>query len=543
MRATPKTLGQAMYVASELDRAWLLNEQRKLYARSNEQPDYVFQKLWGQVTDLRNLRNAVARVARNRGHRTAGVDGLTVRKVLAHGVDVFVDQIRHELRSGSYRPSPVRRVLIPKAGQPGKHRALGIPTVKDRVVQAAMKNILEPIFEADFYPVSYGFRPSKSVHEAVEHLRKLLRPQKADRRPPYQWAVEGDIKACFDNISHHGLVERIRRRVADAKVNRLVVAFLKSGVLSEAQFSRTETGTPQGGILSPLLANIALSVLEERYERWAWPRHKPTFVSNPAVVHKRAQDNRRKDRDRGVAVCVPVRYADDFILLVGVPRGSDESRAREVALQEKAEIATMLRERLSLELSEAKTLVTPVTEPMRFLGHHIRVRRHPSRRKMVSTAVIPTARSQHLRERIKAMFRRSSLGAPLSDRLRVLNPLLRGWGNFYRHAWGASHVFNGIDNFVWWTIFRWIRKKHHGVPMDILRKRYGWFKPGRSSLHWKDGDVHLFTLAAVRVGPFKAHHYRAHPHPYSASTSMESPMHNERCPSGSGEGARKPAGS
>jgi group II intron reverse transcriptase/maturase len=311
MRATPKTLGQAMYVASELDRAWLQNEQRKLYARSNEQPNYVFQKLWGQVTDLRNLRNAVARVARNRGHRTAGVDGLTVRKVLAQGVDVFVDQIRHELRSGSYRPSPVRRVLIPKAGQPGKHRALGIPTVKDRVAQAAMKNILEPIFEADFYPVSYGFRPSKSVHEALAHLRKLLRPKKADRRPPYQWAVEGDIKACFDNISHHGLMERIRKRVGDAKMNRLVVAFLKSGVLSEAQFSRTETGTPQGGILSPLLANIALSVIEERYERWAWPRHKPTFVSNPAAVHKRAQGNRRKDRDHGVAVCVPVRYADD----------------------------------------------------------------------------------------------------------------------------------------------------------------------------------------------------------------------------------------
>src|SRR3981081_330752 len=123
MRATPKTLGQAMYVASELDRAWLQSEQRKLYARSNEQPDYVFRKLWGLITDLRNLRIAVARVARNRGHRTAGADGLTVMKVIAHGGDVFVDQIRHELRSRSYRPSPVRRVLIPKAGQPGKHRA------------------------------------------------------------------------------------------------------------------------------------------------------------------------------------------------------------------------------------------------------------------------------------------------------------------------------------------------------------------------------------------------------------------------------------
>lgn len=141
-------LGQAMYVASELDRAWLQNEQRKLYARSNEQPDYVFQKLWGQVTDLRNLRNAVARVARNCGHRTAGVDGLTVRKVLAHGVDVFVDQLRHELRSGSYRPRPVRRVLIPKAGQPREHRALGIPIVKDRVV---LPCTFPPLLRVDIY--------------------------------------------------------------------------------------------------------------------------------------------------------------------------------------------------------------------------------------------------------------------------------------------------------------------------------------------------------------------------------------------------------
>src|SRR3989442_9057518 len=134
MRAAPKPLGKAMYVASEVERSWLQIAQRKLYARSNEEPDYVFRKLWGLVTDLRNLRIAVARVAGNRGHRTAGVDGFTVRKILAHGIEAFVEQVRHGLRSGSYRPSPVRRVFIPKTGQPGKHRAPGIPTVKDRGV-------------------------------------------------------------------------------------------------------------------------------------------------------------------------------------------------------------------------------------------------------------------------------------------------------------------------------------------------------------------------------------------------------------------------
>jgi group II intron reverse transcriptase/maturase len=166
--------------------------------------------------------------------------------------------------------------MIPKNGQPGKFRALGIPTVRDRVVQAALKNILEPVFEADFYPTSYGFRPGRSAHGALEHLRCLLRPREAgpesERRLPYQWAIEGDIKACFDNIDHHALMVRLRRRVGDPKVSRLVLAFLKSGILSEQQFTRSEAGTPQGGILSPLLSNIALGVLDERYSRHVWPR-------------------------------------------------------------------------------------------------------------------------------------------------------------------------------------------------------------------------------------------------------------------------------
>ena len=216
MRAGSKPLGKAVYSAAQSDLGWVQNVQRKLYARSSKQPDYVFRELWGLVTDLRNLRAAVGRVARNRGARTAGVDGVTVRKVvLGQGVDAFTEQVRAELRSGLFRPSPVRRVMIPKPNQPGKYRPLGIPTVKDRVVQAALKNILEPIFEADFFPVSYGFRPGRAVHGAIEHLKKLLRPRGKVRRLPYPWAVEGDIKGCFDNISHHGLMCRFRRRVVD----------------------------------------------------------------------------------------------------------------------------------------------------------------------------------------------------------------------------------------------------------------------------------------------------------------------------------------
>jgi retron-type reverse transcriptase len=375
-----------------------------------ENLDYVFCKLWGLVTDERNLRIAVARVTRNRGSRTAGVDGLTMRKVLINGVDAFVADARAELRSGAYRPSPVRRVLIPKNGQPGKFRALGIPTVRDRVVQAALKNILEPVFEADFYPSSYGFRPGRSAHGALEHLRCLLRPREAgpedERRLPYQWAIEGDIKACFDNIDHHALMVRLRRRVGDPKVSRLVLAFLKSGILSERQFTRSEVGTPQGGILSPLLANIALGVLDERYSRHVWPRR--------------------------------VRYPT--------------------------------------RNGWMKTLTA---------AEKIAARAQGARRDDLSVRRVPI-----------------TFGMSLANRLQKLNPLLRGWSNFYCHAWGAKRVFASIDHYVWWTIWRWLRKKHRHVNAATLVRRYGKRSP-TGGLYWRDGEVEPFYMARRRVQPFQ----------------------------------------
>ena len=509
MRTASKPLGKAMYVANQAEQAWLQIEQRKLHTRSRDHLDYVFHKLWGLITDPRNLRLAFARVASNRGGRTSGVDGITVRRVLETGVEAFVAQARSDLRSDAYRPMPVRRVWIPKPGQPGKFRPLGIPTVKDRVVQAAMKNILEPIFEADFFPVSYGFRPGKSVHGALERLRMLLRPRqergKAGRSLPYQWAIEGDIKGCFDNIDHHALMDRVRRRVADLKVNRLLVAFLKSGVLSEEQFSRSATGTPQGGILSPLLANVALSAIEERYERHVWPRRIPTRRRDAATTEKRAEHARSVDRRRGKPVIYPVRYADDFILLIAAPIGpNQDERAKEIALQEKAALATYLKEQLGLELSEKKTLVTPVTTPMLFLGHHVRVRRHPSHGRLVSTTVIPREHSQRFRRRIKEQFRRRSIGRSLRDHLRELNPVLRGWGNFYRHAWGASSVLHQLDYYVWWTIYRWLMKKHRSPNVQWLRARYGQrLQPGARSTKWCDTSVTLFEMSRITIEPYR----------------------------------------
>ena len=249
----------------QADKAWLLDIQRKLYTWSRNHPGEAWQDMWGWLTSPRNLRLAWRRVASNRGARSAGVDKVTVKQVEQRiGVDRFLGDLGQRLRSGRYLPCPVRRIMIPKLGEPGQFRPLGVPTVKDRVVQAAILQLLEPIFEAEFYPVSYGFRPKRSVRDAVEHLRLAIKPptgrSRSDRpSPPYQWVIEGDIQACFDNIDHHTVMARLRRRVGDLKVTRLVCTFLKAGVLAEDLFLRSDAGTPQGGILSPLLANVVLS--------------------------------------------------------------------------------------------------------------------------------------------------------------------------------------------------------------------------------------------------------------------------------------------
>ena len=347
------------------DEAWILGVQRKLYQWSQAHPNDVWRDLWGWLTDPRILRHAWRRVASNRGARSAGVDGVTAESIRKKdGEQRFLDRLRSELRSGTYLPSPSRRKLIPKAGKPGQFRPLGIPTVKDRVVQGAIKILLEPIFEAQFWHVSYGFRPGRSTHAALEYIRRAALPHKRakdGRRDgmPYTWVIEGDIKGCFDNINHHHLMNRLRARVADQRVTRLVGQFLKAGVLAEQQFFRTDDGTPQGGIVSPLLANIALSAIEERYERWTYQTAKAR-ADNPKRGMIAARNARMWDRSAGRCVFLPIRYADDFVVLV--------SGTQEEAIAEKSALAEYLRQTTGLELSPEKTKVTAMSDGFEFLG-------------------------------------------------------------------------------------------------------------------------------------------------------------------------------
>src|SRR5674476_656095 len=237
------------------------------------------------------------------GSETArlALDGLEVagecRRAVADapggGGAVFLAELRATLGARTFRPVPVRERMIPKAG--GKRRRLGIPTVRDRVVQAALKLVFEPIFEADFAPCSYGFRPGRRAQDAIAEIHYFTSRS-------YEWIVEGDIKACFDEISHSALLDRMRHRVGDKRVLGLVKAFLKSGILGEdGELRESSAGAPQGGILSPLLSNIALSVLDEHFAE-AW--------KTMGTSHARVQRRRK-----GLANYRLVRFADDWVVM------------------------------------------------------------------------------------------------------------------------------------------------------------------------------------------------------------------------------------
>lgn len=493
------TQGPSVDTDDQADEAWLLSIQRKLYQWSEANPDGCYRELWNWVTDPRNLRCAWRQIASNKGARTAGVDGKTVGRICSTmGREAFLQELRDDLRSGRYRPHPCRRKWIPKPGKPGQFRPLGIPTVTDRLVQGAIKNLLEPIFEATFWHVSYGFRPGRGCHGALEHIRTAIRPRaKASdgrrQRAPYQWVIEGDIKGCFDHIDHHRLMQRVRARIGDLKVTRVVGQFLKAGVLEEGFLHPTHEGTPQGGVISPLLANIALSAIEERYERWVHHRTKIQARRTCDGVEA-ALRCRLTDRRRGVPVFFPIRYADDFVILV--------AGTREQAEAEKAALAQHLRQVMGLELSAEKTRITDLCEGFEFLGHRVRLKWHPQFG-LMPRIEIPKHKQADLRYRVKQETRRDSLPYSLTDRLQRLNPILRGWGNYYRFCTGAGAVFNCLDFYVGDRLWRWLMKKHKGLrrQRSSLRRLRSLVRPTRAV--WREGTTEQFLLATLRVQRFR----------------------------------------
>jgi len=456
--------------------AFVLNMQRKLYRWSDADPDKGFADVFNLVCDRRMLGHAWQRLARNTGSRTPGTDGMTRRKVEERhgGVERFLEDIREELHHGNYRPELVRQRLIPKAGKPGQFRPLGIPTLKDRLVQMALKIVLEPIFEADFYPTSFGFRRGRGTHDALATVQKHLHP--TNHGPsPVRFVIEGDIKGCFSAIDHHLLMERVRSRIQDRKVLRLVLAFLKAGILIEGEVRHPVTGTPQGGVLSPLLANVYLTAIDERYGRWT-PR--------PRERLQNAADRRHYDRQRGRPTFQVVRYADDFVILVAGTK--DETMA------ERDKLAAFLMQELRMELSLEKTLVTAVEDGFDFLGYRVIQTTALRTGHLVGNLYIPKGRLQRLRDAIKARTKTYPTGLSLARLIGDLNPIVLGWRTYYRHATGASQEFNKLD---WWLsdrVSRWLRKKHRKATWSTLRCLYrNPAGPNKRKLVWGEGKVRL----------------------------------------------------
>ena len=316
----------------ELAESQVLRIQIKLHQWAIDDPDRRFDDLFNLVCDPAVLVVAWARVRGNRGKRAAGVDGLRPQSIFS-AEEEFLPRLRHDLKARLFTPLPVRERMIPKPGS-SKLRRLGIPTARDRTVQAALKLVLEPIFEADFKPCSYGFRPRRRAQDAIAEIHQFTSRS-------YEWVVEGDIEACFDMIDHPALMDRVRSRVGDKRVLAVVKAFLHAGVLGEDGTMRdSTTGTPQGGILSPLLANVALSVLDEHFAK-AWR-------ANSGSTYQRT-----KRRRAGLANYRIVRYADDFVVLVSGTQAHAETVREDVA----AVLAPM-----GLRLSEAKTKVCHIDE-------------------------------------------------------------------------------------------------------------------------------------------------------------------------------------
>jgi len=301
---------------------------------------------------------------------------------------------------------------------------------------------------------------------------------------------DGQSDGCsFDNISHHLLLERLRKRVADRRVVRLIGRFLKAGVLAEDQFLRTEAGTPQGGIVSPLLSNVALSVIEERYERWVYHRRKLRACRRSDGA-KAAMQARHRDRTAGCCVFFPVRYADDFVVLV--------SGTQEEAMAEKTALADYLRRTTGLELSPDKTKITAMTDGFEFLG--FRFVMHWDKRYGYGPRVeIPKARAADLRRKVKDRTGRSTVSCSLAEKLQELNPILRGWASYYRYCAGAGRVFTSLDWYIGDRLWRWQRKKRPKANGREIAQGYRPSDRRPTRRLWRDGPTEQHLLAWTPV--------------------------------------------
>jgi RNA-directed DNA polymerase len=399
--------------------------QRKLYVCAKQSKTRRFHALYDRIHRSDVLREAWKRVRSNGG--AAGVDGETIQAIEERGPGEFLTEIQAALKAGRYRPSPVKRRYIPKAD--GKQRPLGIPTVRDRVVQMAAKIVMEPIFEADFQECSYGFRPKRSAQQALEAIRI------AGNRG-HNFVVDADIQSYFDNIQRETLMELVKERISDRKALKLIRQWLEAGVMEDGTVRETLAGTPQGGVISPLLANIYLNKLDRI---WA---------------------------ARCGQLGVLVRYADDLVAMC-----RSASAAREALRR-----LGLVMDRLGLTLHPVKTRMVDLRrgkESFVFLGCTIRKKRSIQRNPrwhFMQRWPSPKA-TKKLRERVRELTSKRQSGKDVKQIIAELNPVLRGWGNYFRTG-NADREFNKMDAFVVQSLRRWQYRR--GGQRPTKRPKFTW---------------------------------------------------------------------
>jgi RNA-directed DNA polymerase len=429
------------------------------------------------------LRTAQAHVKQNAGSRTAGCDGMVMRR-FEENLEENLKRLREDLKAGTFEPQPVRRTYIRevKAGGRVKMRPLGIPAIGDRIVQEALRMILEPIWEADFSRHSYGFRPNRSTKDAVAYIGGRL----AGTGRGYGWIVEGDIQSFFDTINHQKLMQLVQERIKDKRILSLVWKFLRAKVMEQGNLRHSLLGTPQGGIVSPLLANIYLHELDRYMER---------YTEIPPW-------DRSKRKGRGLANFLYVRYADDFVVLCDGTKGQAETMRQE--------LHEFLKSELMLELSLEKTKVTHVSEGFEFLGFLIG-RNIAGTGRWAPRIRIPMRAMEKVRGKIRAALAPDTHEDSARSKILGLNRIIGGWCRYYQTTSSPSFHFGKLSYESFELMAHWLGRKYQMSIPRVMRA----FRKGNTL---GTGSVTLDMAEGFKA---KRHRLRVIQNPYTSETLIQ----------------------